>query len=436
MGSCLKLFTLFLMVARLVAADQLYMKEDVDLGDSVWNANSVQTMEILEGNDVVPPKATEGKFVLVGYFVTNKENGDKTAIQEPKLLDGAGRSYGVIPNMDMYLRTKLGTWTGISAQQIAPGLKRLYAAIYEVPKDASDLKLLAHSLNLGLTTKPINLRIAPSVQEERDQQILSKIKADLDEIRKRTGSKNPSCVDDVFGNVQFSRFFYDTNNILNNYSITVDCDQNGNVRYDNSAVSKVYFYKNLAMDGVFLSCLERNMPFMGNARTSIEIESLFLKQVQKNYDKFLKWSSLAQENKPSQFIKLFDGTTVQRWDDLTEKLQRQLFDEPEDNRSGGTFSGEDSSIVVGRGTEPQEIRPHHNHTNRADIACAFSWDGSTPKFAKVTSSSVTLYTRQDIDNFLYISRLLQEIEPLAPKQQRYENNRGIREQKKVDSLFQ
>lgn len=112
---------------------------EVAVGDSrVWAVLAVEDkgQEIQSGNQFIPNPKTSGRFLLVNVGVGN--NGDDSFyIETPKVVDDAGREFDA--NSDAYFL--IGDDHKCLLEELNPGLIKACAWVYEVPADATGLKL-------------------------------------------------------------------------------------------------------------------------------------------------------------------------------------------------------------------------------------------------------------------------------------------------------
>lgn len=111
----------------------------VPVGDAhVWTVISAedrgQTIE--SGNEFIDNLTTAGRFMLVKASVKNVGT-DAFYIDAPKIVDGTGREFDY--NSDAFMI--IDSAEQCALEQVNPGLDKACTWIYEVPADATALKL-------------------------------------------------------------------------------------------------------------------------------------------------------------------------------------------------------------------------------------------------------------------------------------------------------
>ena len=129
------------------SASKFLGEEIVFEGDSMW---------VVEGVDVIgsflpasPPfaeyRSTSGKFVVVSYSVVNRTRKVERILQSPTLENDLGDEYRAIDMQSVYLRG-LFRDTSIELEQLPPGVKKTFSAIYELPADNRILTFKAREI--------------------------------------------------------------------------------------------------------------------------------------------------------------------------------------------------------------------------------------------------------------------------------------------------
>jgi len=154
--------------------------------------------------------------------------------------------------------------------------------------------------------------------------------------------------------------------------------------------------------------LERGYGFTGttNKENSSEYSLGLLTVLHENYEKFKKWQSIAQENRPPAFNKSFSGQNYEEnWVGFADP--NSLRDNPQYNKYGNTV--------------------------------AFSWDGKEAYMAVGRFRKVELLSAETVDE--YESLYSEGLKPLFPKiKQEKEKRAKIQEgiekaRSKADGLF-
>jgi hypothetical protein len=117
-------------------------------GDSRWVVVSAKdrgaTLTVPRGHAKVPAAHTEGRFVEVRFRVINLRSEDQEVTEQPKIVDGEGRQLAPFADEDAFLDGK-----SLAGASLPPSLPREFEEIYEVPKDATNLKVQAVYLLFG-----------------------------------------------------------------------------------------------------------------------------------------------------------------------------------------------------------------------------------------------------------------------------------------------
>lgn len=128
------------------------MKETAAIGDIVTLADSEWTVveakmkgkTLASNKQFQEPAHTDGKFVYVKFKIKNLTNKEDRILDHPKLIDGKGREFGVYDSATFYIKDGEKT---LAMEALPPSMAKQFAAIYEVPDDASDFSFQARALS-------------------------------------------------------------------------------------------------------------------------------------------------------------------------------------------------------------------------------------------------------------------------------------------------
>jgi len=160
------------------------------LGDTVTFKNDSE-WEVLDAKDfgktIAPnsefqdPGKTKGRFIRVHYKVTNKGKKSESILDGPKLIDGKGREFETWSESAFYM-PKDGK--SITLEPLPPDMSKEFYAIYEVPKDASDLKFQARALEAFGKKRLVDLELKANKggdDDDDDKKADKKKKSDDDD---------------------------------------------------------------------------------------------------------------------------------------------------------------------------------------------------------------------------------------------------------------
>lgn len=128
-------------------------------GDSTWTI-----LEVVDRGPVLAavkggkqPQTTSGRWLIVHFEATNDGSSTASSSPDPRIVDAKGRSVELWSedSYDNYLR---GTIRVLGTEDVKPGLKKDYWAIYEVPP-GSPLKLRLHAMQ-GKGVRDLEVRFA------------------------------------------------------------------------------------------------------------------------------------------------------------------------------------------------------------------------------------------------------------------------------------
>jgi len=91
------------------------------------------------------PAKTEGKFVMVIFQVENKTKKEERIAVTPKIIDSQGREFSQYDEQSFYIPKSGKT---IASESLPPNIPKKFYGIYEIPKDATDLKFETRSLSM------------------------------------------------------------------------------------------------------------------------------------------------------------------------------------------------------------------------------------------------------------------------------------------------
>ncbi len=104
-------------------------------GDSTWVVEGVKVIGKLL--PAVPPlldgKTTSGKFIVVTYAVQNRSRKTEQILTSPSIQDNNGNTYSNVEMHGVYLKHLLYD-SSIELEKLPPGIRKQFAAIYEVPE--------------------------------------------------------------------------------------------------------------------------------------------------------------------------------------------------------------------------------------------------------------------------------------------------------------
>lgn len=121
------------------------LNEEVRVGDVGWIVTAVKTTDKLEsGNEFIEPKTTTGQFVWVDVIIKNYGSDALTADSSAvHILDSQDREFGAYAESFAYIAED----KQLFLEQINPGLDRTGQIIFEIPKDATGLRLSVGDLD-------------------------------------------------------------------------------------------------------------------------------------------------------------------------------------------------------------------------------------------------------------------------------------------------
>lgn len=133
---------------------KLFIGDIARFSDTEWEVLEASIIgERLESTNIfIEDKMTEGNFVGLSFRVKNiskKEIDFNVFIDRhhPKLYDSEEREFTYIDSMSSYVPQDAHTTNSLTSEtKIQPGLSRIFHAIYEIPKDASNLALQIRSV--------------------------------------------------------------------------------------------------------------------------------------------------------------------------------------------------------------------------------------------------------------------------------------------------
>lgn len=99
--------------------------------------------DLASTTELAEPLHTTGRYVMAVYEVMNVGQAPETPIH-PVLVDAEGRKFTHIEHQEYYLGQRNPT---ADQRDIQPGISKVVAAIYEVPKSAQALGLAVFSMN-------------------------------------------------------------------------------------------------------------------------------------------------------------------------------------------------------------------------------------------------------------------------------------------------
>ena len=115
--------------------------DKVKMNDSVWEVVSAKELgNMLDETDFAEAKRSEGKFIYVQYKVTNNTAEEQAVLFTPSIRDSKGRRFEEMDDLEFYLKDNE---TGMTMEQLPSGLAKKFAAIFEVPADASGFMFMA-----------------------------------------------------------------------------------------------------------------------------------------------------------------------------------------------------------------------------------------------------------------------------------------------------
>jgi len=130
--------------------------QDVVVGKVRWKVLEAQDLgdQLESDNQFIDPLTTSGRFILVRLEVENNATESRT-FTEGDITDDQGRTFG--NNSDAIPFIEDGELCVL--EQINPNITKICTAIYEVPGDASGLKLVVGDLAPFGDEAEIDLRL-------------------------------------------------------------------------------------------------------------------------------------------------------------------------------------------------------------------------------------------------------------------------------------
>jgi len=127
------------------------VNQNVELGKARWILlSAVDKGSVLKSSESWAPRITEdknttGKFIEVILEIENIGNETETFIADPILIDSKEREYKPASRVHMWVPDEYET----TIPELHPGVPKKCMLIYEVAKDATDLKLKVHDISFG-----------------------------------------------------------------------------------------------------------------------------------------------------------------------------------------------------------------------------------------------------------------------------------------------
>lgn len=119
--------------------------QDVIVGKVRWKVVAVENLgsELKSDNQFVDPLTSAGHFFMVRVEVENRATEART-FAEGDIVDSQGRTFGDSADAIHFIEDN----ERCILESLNPNLPRICTAIYEVPTDATGLKLFVGDLNL------------------------------------------------------------------------------------------------------------------------------------------------------------------------------------------------------------------------------------------------------------------------------------------------
>jgi hypothetical protein len=131
--------------------------DNVSFDDSDWTTVDAKDL----GKTMKPqepafekPANTAGRFIQVHFKVTNKGKKEETLLTGPKIVDAKDREFGTYENQMEYIPKD--THAPL-LETLQPSVQKEYYSIYEVPADATGLKLKIQGFSLFGDAKTVDL---------------------------------------------------------------------------------------------------------------------------------------------------------------------------------------------------------------------------------------------------------------------------------------
>lgn len=128
--------------------------DTVSLGTTRWKVDVAEDLgqSVPSGNQFIDDLTTSGKFVRIGLIFAN-DDSDAAFVPEPAIVDGRDRVFE--PSSDAWMVIDSGV--SCVLEQVNPGMTQECLWIYELPADASDLRLRVKSQQFFADTTDIDL---------------------------------------------------------------------------------------------------------------------------------------------------------------------------------------------------------------------------------------------------------------------------------------
>jgi hypothetical protein len=128
----------------------------VKFDDSEWTVveAKLKGKRLASNNQFQEAAKTDGKFIYVKFKVKNLTNKEERIGGHPKLVDGKGREFGDYDGASFYIGSNEKT---IALEALPSSMGKQFAAIYEVPDDATNLSFQARGLGIFGDKKLISL---------------------------------------------------------------------------------------------------------------------------------------------------------------------------------------------------------------------------------------------------------------------------------------
>lgn len=124
--------------------EQIYqIGQDVIVGKVRWKVLAAEDLgaELKSDNQFIDPLTTSGHFVRVRVEVENRDTDART-FTEGDIADGQGRTFGDSSDAIFFIEEK----ERCVLERLNPNVPRVCTAIYELPTDATALKLVVGDL--------------------------------------------------------------------------------------------------------------------------------------------------------------------------------------------------------------------------------------------------------------------------------------------------
>ena len=131
------------------------LKQEAPAGDLIFTANSVTKKKTI-GSSVFAKTSQSGTFVIVNMTLANK--GKETLTTDSslfELMDSEGRTFE--NSRDGQAAVMLGGNDNFFLKQVQPGLSATGDVVFEVPSDASGLKIVVRAGAFSSKKATINL---------------------------------------------------------------------------------------------------------------------------------------------------------------------------------------------------------------------------------------------------------------------------------------